>query len=349
MSIVGQTKRFVTTRILSLIKPKHQQMFSFGLQALTLTPYESLGSNARLVVENLSTASSKIYRLVSSKTLLVNFHRLVRESGLVKKTSLVNIDFSTFCGFQALCFGVQTGEGRALPVWNASITYPIKFVGSQNIFVLEQLKAFGACLGFYPGFVFDRGFWIPCVMKFLLRNNIMFYLRIKKGQQLYQIDKGKRQKAVIIGKYTKDATITLFGYKLRLVVSPPPPKQTDPKKKQNTERWYILTNDLETNKDDVLEIYDTRFEIEETFKDHKHIQKLKILRIRKIETFTILLWFASLAQWLAWWIKGVPAGKKGIQVNQKKKRSFFRIFWEELQFALRIDGLNRVVDLVAPG
>src|SRR5437867_267349 len=117
MSIVGQTRRFVTTRILPFIKPKHQQMFSFGLQALTLTPYESLGSNARLVVENLSTASSKIYRLVSNKTLLSNFHRLVRETGLVTKTSLVNVDFSTFCGFQTLCFGVQTEEGRALPVW----------------------------------------------------------------------------------------------------------------------------------------------------------------------------------------------------------------------------------------
>src|SRR6266705_5082865 len=178
MSIVGQTRRFVTTRILSLIKPKHQQMFSFGLQALTLTPYESLGSNARLVVETLLTASSKIYRFVSNKTLLSNFHRLVRESGLVKKTSLVNVDFSTFCGFQALCFGVQTEKGRALPVWNASITYPITFVGSQNIFVLEQIKTFGKTLGFYPRFVFDRGFWIPIVMKYLLKNKILFYLRI---------------------------------------------------------------------------------------------------------------------------------------------------------------------------
>ena len=142
MNIVGQTRKFVTTRILSFIKPKHQQMFSFGLAALTLTPYESLGSNARMVVNNVSTASSKIYRLVSNKTVLLNFHRLVRESGLVTKVSLVNVDFSTFCGFQALCFGVQTEKGRALPVWNASITYPIKFVGSQNIFVLEQIKAF---------------------------------------------------------------------------------------------------------------------------------------------------------------------------------------------------------------
>lgn len=348
MSIVGQTRKFVTTRILSLIKPKHQQMFSFGLQALTLTPYESLGSNARLVVKNLSTASSKIYRLTTNKTVVKDFWKLVTLSGLVQKTSLVNVDFSTFCGFQALCFGVQTGEGRAIPVWNACITYPIKFVGSQNIFVLEQLKAFGTRLGFYPRFVFDRGFWIPCVIKFLLKHKIIFYLRIKQGQSLVGWEKGRKQQARIIGKNTKDGNISLFGYKIRLVVSGPPPKQTNPKKKQNTQRWYIITNDMDTSHEGILEIYATRFEIEETFKDHKHIQKLKVLHIRKIETFTILLWFASLAQWIAWWMNGErPETKK--KTHPKKKRSFFRIFWEELQFALHTDELNRAVGLIAPG
>lgn len=348
MSIVGQTRKFVTTRILSLIKPKHQQMFSFGLQALTLTPYESLGSNARLVVKNLSTASSKIYRLTTNKTVVKDFWKLVTLSGLVQKTSLVNVDFSTFCGFQALCFGVQTGEGRAIPVWNACITYPIKFVGSQNIFVLEQLKAFGTRLGFYPRFVFDRGFWIPCVIKFLLKHKIIFYLRIKQGQSLTVWEKGRKQQARIIGKNTKDGNISLFGYKIRLVVSPPPPKQNNPKKKQNTQRWYIITNDTDTSREGILGIYATRFEIEETFKDHKHIQKLKVLHIRKIETFTILLWFASLAQWIAWWMNGErPWTKK--KTHPKKKRSFFRIFWEELQSALRIEGLNCVAGLGAPG
>ncbi len=81
MNIVGQTKKFVSTRLLLFVKPKHRKLFVFGIQALTLTPYESLGSNARLVVGNISTAASKIYRLVSNKTLLTNFHRLVRESG----------------------------------------------------------------------------------------------------------------------------------------------------------------------------------------------------------------------------------------------------------------------------
>src|SRR5258708_7460580 len=172
MDIVEQTAMFVTTRILPSVKPQQLKLFSFGLQALSLTPYQSLGSNARHIIANTHTASSKIYRLVSNKTLLKNFQRMVTVSGLVTRNSFINVDFSTFCGFQALVFAVQTGKGRALPVWNNSLTYPIEQEGSQNIFVLEELKQFGGTLGFFPRFVFDRGFWIPCVMKFFLEHKI---------------------------------------------------------------------------------------------------------------------------------------------------------------------------------
>jgi len=341
MNIVGQTRRFVTKRILSCIKPKHTKLFEFGLKALSFSPYDSLNSNARGIIENIHTASSKIYRLMSNKTILNNFPKLLSLSGLVKRSSLVNVDFSTFCGFQALCFGVQTGKGRCIPVWNNCITYPINFVGSQNSFVLEELKSFGKCLGFFPRFVFDRGFWIPVIMKFMLEKKIIFYLRIKQGQELNWISKkGRRmQKAVKIGKYSKDAEISLFGYKMRLIVSPPPPPQINPKKPQNTQRWYIITNDLTSFRETILKIYRTRFEIEEVFKDLKHIQKLKVLRIKEKKTFTILLWFATLTFWVAWWIKG----DKPEDTDAKHKLSFFRVFWEELQRAIRIRQLNLLV------
>jgi hypothetical protein len=342
MSIVGQTRKFVMKRILTHFPKKQHQMVSFGIKALSFTAYDSLASNARLVVGNTYTAASKMYRLMSHKTLVNNFSKLVALSGFVQRSSVVNVDFSTFCGFQALCFGVQTGAGRAIPIWNNSITYPIEFVGSQNQFVLEELKRFGKCLGFYPRFVFDRGFWIPIVMKFMLKHKIMFYLRIKQGQSLQWNKPGKAQKAKIIGRCTKDATITLFGNQMRLIVSPPPPKQTNSKKEQNSQRWYIITNDMESSREDSLGIYATRFEIEEVFKDYKHIQKLKLLRIKKKETFTILLWFATLAFWVAWWTNGTREESE-TTVHPKKKRSFFRIFWEELQLALRADGMQRLM------
>ena len=341
MNILGQTRKFVTNKILPVVKQKHQKLFSFGIQALSFTAYESLGSNARVILENTFTASSKIYRLASNKTMVNNFHRLVSSIGFVTKKSLVNIDFSTFCGFQTLAFGVQTGKGRAIPVWLNCLTYPIKTVGSQNIFVLDEIKALGKLLGFYPAFVFDRGFWIPVVMKFLLKHNILFYLRIKQGQELLWDKNGKKTKAKIIGKYTKDAMVNLFGYKMRLIVSPPPLKQINPKKKQNIQRWYIVTNDQKSSREEILEIYKTRFEIEETFKDFKHIQKLKILRIKTKETFIILLWFATLAFWIAWWTNGKEPGKQ--VCNPKKQRSFFRKFWEDLQRKLRTKAMEQLV------
>lgn len=341
MSILGQTRKFVTQRILSIVKPKHKKLFSFGIQALSFTAYDSLGSNARQIVTNLCTASSKIYRLVSNKTLLSNFHRLVLATGFVTRKSVINVDFSTFCGFQTLAFGVQTGKGRTIPVWLNCLTYPIRFVGSQNLFVLSEIKSFGKLLGFYPSFVFDRGFWIPCVMKFLLKNNILLYLRIKQGQELYWEKRGMKIKAKTMGKATKDGRIMLFGHTMRLIVSPPPPKQVNPKKQEHTQRWYILTNDMESSKEEILRIYATRFEIEELFKDYKHIQKLKVLHIRKKETFVILLWFASLTCWIAWWIQGEKG--EAAAGNPKKKRSYFRIFWETFQQALRANGMQHVI------
>lgn len=361
MDIVEQTGMFVTTRILPYVKPQHLKLFSFGIQALSLTAYTSLGSNARQIITNIHTAGSKIYRLVSNKTMLKNFHKILIASGLVTRDSLINVDFSTFCGFQALVFAIQTGKGRALPVWNNSLTYPIEKPGSQNIFVLDEIKQFGETLSFFPRFVFDRGFWIPCVMKFFLEHRIIFYLRIKQGQQLEWIqtksgknkrrkkrrgEKGKKRAAIVIGIQTKDAQITIFGSKMRLIVSPPPGPQANRKKKRNTERWYILTSDVCSSREKILQIYKTRFEIEETFKDIKHIEQLKVLHIKTIKTFTILLWFATLTFWLAYW-RGNTRNEK--QTTPKKKRSFFKIFWEDLQRAFRIERLNLVIGISAPG
>jgi len=376
MDIIAQTNSFVTTHILPFVKPKHKKLFSFGMQALSFTHYTSLGSNARQIIANAHTASSKMYRLMKNKVLVDNFHKLIVVSHLVTKQSLINVDFSTFCGFQSLVFALQTNIGRALPVWNDCLTYPIKEEGSQNIFVLEQVKKFGKTLGFFPRFVYDRGFWIPCLMQFLLRGKIPFYLRIKAGQHLEWVSqshkgitlpclnatkatdkrkknkkkKGRRGKkrnkkatAESIGTITKDAQITLFGYPVRLIVSPPPPKQTNPKKHQNTQRWYIITNDQTSMRSEILRIYKTRFEIEETFKDMKHIQKMKILHINEKQTFTTLLWFATLTFWIAYWVeKETPRGITEL----KKKLSFFRSFWERFQRAIRQGGLNSAVGLL---
>lgn len=320
----------ISTNILPKVKPKHQQLFQFGIKAFSLTAFTSLNSNARVIIENVNTASSKVYRLVSNEGILSDFESVLKSSSLVQRDSLVNIDFSTFCGFETLSFAVQTKLGRAIPVWANCITYPIKEVGSQNKFVLGEIEKFGEILGFFPSFVFDRGFWIPELMKFMLERKITFYLRIKQGQKLER-KIGKKTKAVTISKYTKDTTITLFGYQMRLVISPLPQK--------SKERWYILTNDFDSKREQVLNIYAHRFEIEETFKDLKHICKLKRFFIQSKLTFRILLMFVSLSFWLAFWSQKLLQ-LSVIKVNRHKKRSYFRIFWEQLQREVRLKLLS---------
>lgn len=326
--IVYQTGILVNTKILPQIKTKHQGLFKFGLQALSLSPFASLNSNARMVIANESTATSKIFRLTSKEKVLDYFPKLLSRLNLVNKTSLVNVDFSTFCGFETLAFGVQTKEGRAIPIWANCLTYPIKEVGSQNIFVTDEIKKFALSLGFYPKFVFDRGFWIPDMIRFFLEENVTFYLRIKASKLLESENGIKSAKA--LGKPRKDIPIKLYGYPLRLIVSSPPPKVTQKGKEPPKERWYILTNDLSSTRQQVLDIYKHRFEIEETFKDLKHVCDLKKFFIKKKLTFKILLMFACLAFWIAYRCRKFTS-LKSTTLHPKKKRSYFLVWWEEIQ------------------
>ncbi len=329
----------LNNQILPNISAKHKGLFTFGIQALSLAPFSSLNSNARCVVANESTACSKIYRLVSKQKILNYFPVILTRLDLVRVNSLVNIDFSTFCGFETLAFGVQTSLGRAIPVWANCLTYPIEEVGSQNSFVISEIKSFCLHLGFCPSFVFDRGFWIPELIKYFLGENITFYLRIKQGKLLEWGD-GKKCQAVNIGRYTKDATITIFDHKARLIVSPPPPKMKGGKPKLQ-ERWYILTNDFDSEREEILAIYYHRFEIEETFKDLKHIFDLKKFLIKTKLTFRILLAFATLAFWLSYLCQKLTLLRS--KTHPKKQRSYFRIWWEEIQRALREKSLHLVI------
>ena len=144
--------------------------------------------------------------------------------------------------------------------------------------------------------------------------------------------------AKTLGSRNKDNQVKLYGHNLRLIVSPPPPKKQGFLLK---ERWYILTNDFKSQRKEALIIYKHRFEIEETFKDLKHICKLKKFLIKKNLTFKILLMFETLAFWIAFWCRKFTQPTL-IQINPKKKRSYFKIWWEIVQRELRQQSLTRI-------
>ena len=171
--------------------------------------------------------------------------------------------------------------------------------------------------------------------------NIIFYLRIKQSKLLEfgESNEGNIKSASRIGRLTKDATVSLYGYKLRLVISPPPLL----KKGKKQERWYILTNDFTFSRETVLNIYNHRFEIEETFKDLKHISKLKKFFIKKKLSFRILLNFVYLSFWIAYWCTKLTLLTL-IGINPKKRKSYFKLWWESIQRQIRNPLLKSILE-----
>src|SRR5687768_4529651 len=125
MSILQESYDFLQTKLLPTIAKRHQHLFTFGFEALTLRPFVSLNGNARMTHPKRKTAESLIYRLTKNSAMLGYFTNGMLSLKLVNPHDTINVDFSTFCGFQVLTFAKQTQLGRALPVYFDTITYPM--------------------------------------------------------------------------------------------------------------------------------------------------------------------------------------------------------------------------------
>lgn len=326
MSIVNQSYAFLQNRLLPMIAPKHKGLFTFGFEALTLRPFVSLNGNARMTLFNRNTAETKIYRLVSNGKLLPYFTVLASNLHLVKPGDCINVDFSTFCGFEVLTFAKQTNLGRAIPLCMGAITYPINDPGSQTLFVMNEIKKFVISIGFTPTFIFDRGFESPFIIPFLLKENIPFIVRVKQGK--FVNFEGADIPLKNLPWFEKDTVVAAYNQKFRIVVSE--------KKQDMEEPWHLLTNILIKTKEEIIASYYFRFEIEETFKDLKHLFDMKTFyRIKKKQTFLILLWFYILSVWLSFLLKRTRRYLvKRICLNKHKKLSIIRFFVESIQLEL---------------
>ena len=323
MNILLQTVKLFNNKIVPLIGKRHRKLFFFGFQALSLQDFVSLNSNARSIIGNRSTAESKIFRLVSSERVQKYFLCMASSLGLVKPTDIVNVDFSSFCGFEVLTFAKQTLLGRAIPLYFAPLTYPIILdEKSQTLFTIKEIRRFKEIFGFYPVFVFDRGFTLPLLVEFMTSECITFYLRMKKDKSVEFL--GKIIPVRNLPWYENDCRINVYGKSLRLVVS----------EKKRDEPWYILTNDFASSRDNVISRYYFRFEIEETFKDLKHVGRLKKFFIRKKLTFSILLWFLILSIWLSFLVTQMRYFiRNRIKINTHKRLSLMKQFFESISQA----------------
>ena len=285
MNILKQKLVFFN-RTNQLVPRQLQGLFLFGCHTLALQNIVSIRSNARSYVTNFNTAKSKAYRLLANPRWLTIFPQLLGRLGLVSVTSRVALDFSTFGRFQILAFAVQTRLGRALPVYFEIITYPIT-EDSQNIFICEAIERFVTAVCCRPKLVMDRGFACPYILKHLAQLSHLFLVRIKAMKTLTNEEK----KLIFQAQYSPENGLLVHVYEhdLRLVVSDDPGNGNQP--------WYLITNDVVSVRGGIIADYYHRFEIDEFFKDAKWLQGLEHLRVKKIRSMSVVLWFVILGWW----------------------------------------------------
>jgi Transposase DDE domain len=319
------------------ITSKWRGQLSFGIQALTLKPFASLASNARQTVGNPDTAGTKMDRLVSNAGLAEALSAAVANLGFIRPSSIVACDHSDFNGLMAFVGAVQTRRGRAVPCL-VETTYSPRLPARNDDVPMRKkklrqayrqldynlyeqaetaLEDFADKLGFWPRLVFDRGFGGKNFVRSLMRHKVTFYVRLKAGRRV-ELD----TECLRVSELTAlDERIQLEGMNLRIVRSDDP---------ETGEPWYILTSDMRSTRTKIVRIYYHRFEIEETFKDLKHILDLDQSKLNRPLSLKVVLWFTSLSVILSflagWW-----AQKPDKTRHPKKALSWFRQFFEALQ------------------
>lgn len=339
--IVRGIKTQTQNELLPVTNRYWRSQLQFGLQAYGLRSFQSATGNARMVVPNADTAARKSERLFANAGLGLQLGSVFDSLALVKPSSFVNVDHSDMNGLTALVGAVQTRHGRAIPCL-VEATYSDRLPSTPEApkrkqalrrartearkwqsftgHYIDALQGLHDRLGFWPKLVFDRGFGNESLVTHLQAEGATFYVRLKGGRFVHLGDQRIATKLLA----QTDATVELFGLHLRIVRSP--------KSRRAHEPWYILTNDLSSSRNKVVRIYYHRFEIEETFKDMKHIFELKRTRLNKPLSLKLLLWFVSLGIALLYAVTK-PTKTLSKQTHPKKQTSWLRQAYEQLQQA----------------
>lgn len=340
-NIVRDIRTCIQNQLLPCLPHYWHEQLSFGLKAYGLRAFQSVTGNARQVIPNPDTAARKSERLLANLNLAEQLGVVFDSLGLVRPGSFINIDHTDLNGLLALVGAVQTRKGRAVPCL-VEATYSEQLSAHDDApprekqlrqawaqarqwqcftgHVIDSLQDFADRLGFWPKLVFDRGFGNYSLVTHLQAEGATFYIRLKAGRYVELDGESVEVKQL----QDKDATVQLFGLTLRVVRSP--------KSRRAKEPWYILTNDFSSSRSKVVRVYYHRFEIEETFRDVKHIWGLKRTRLNKPSSLRFILWLVSLGIALLYMVTK-PAKQTLYRWHRKKQISWLRQAFEQWQQA----------------
>jgi hypothetical protein len=342
--IVRDSRTLIQNKLLPAVPRKWLTQVSFGIQAYSLQAFQSATGNARRVVANPNTAARKSERLLANLRLAEQLGTVFDQLGLIRPSSYLNIDHSDMYGLTALVGAVQTRNGRAIPAM-VETTYALHIPASgsskstprterlradmraarrQQSFTghtIDALQNLHDRLGFWPkGLVFDRGFGNESIVTHLAAEGATFYIRLKGGRYV-EADGQKTEVKQLKGN---DTTIRLYGITLRVIRSP--------KSRRAKEPWYILTNDRASSRNKVVRIYYHRFEIEESFKDLKHIFEFRRVQLTKPNSLKVLLWLIFLG-FAVLYVVTKPTKQTVANRHPKKRVSWLRQAMERMQQA----------------
>ena len=341
-SIVRGIRTRIQNQLLPAVPSRWRPQLTFGLQAYGLRAFQSASGNARMVVANSHTGIRKAERLFQNTAFTGQLGFVFDQLGLVKPNSYVNVDHSDMHGLTALVGAVQTRKGRALPCM-VETTYAhhipahedaaphwkrlraaMKAARRQQTFTehtVASLQGLADRLGFWPRLVFDRGFGNKSIVTHLHEAGATYYIRLKAGRQVECDGETTEIKTLP----SKDALVHMYDLSVRVIRSP--------KDRRAQEPWYILTNDFTSSRAKIIQTYYHRFEIEETFRDIKHIFEYKRTRLIKPNNLKLILWLVSLGIALLYLVTK-PTKQTVHKGHPKKQTSWLRQAYEQLQQAL---------------
>ncbi|HEU5188033.1 MAG TPA: transposase [Candidatus Saccharimonadales bacterium] len=335
MSTVQKIRSAVQYLQQTYIAKGKARRFACGVAALSLEAFESLNAAGRGLGLNRFTGENRIRRLVTDTTLADQLQQLLVSEALGSRSGYFycSLDHSQFGPFCIAVLAVSVRKGRAIPVW-CQVNVSEAALAAPLLTALETLFEFISFVApkLKLVLVMDRWFASDKLFKLFAKYDTYFIARTK-SDKLVQLPWDPSWWKEPIGDIShRELVVAYRKHKLRLV-------RSDFKDGiKGGEPWFLLTNlPEEITRRQVLNRYAERFEIEESFKDVKWLNRLEWQRVRKPEVIRTLLLFVFLGWWLVWRYVAPSITKQTPQtkLHPKKRLSWFRLAWEELQRLLR--------------
>jgi len=335
MSTVQNIRRAVKQLQQTYITKGKARRFACGVAALSLEAFESLNVAGRSLGLNRFTGENRIRRSVTDAQLADQLQHLLVAEGFTGKQGYwyCSLDHSQFGPFCIAVLAVSVRKGRAIPIW-------CQVNVSEAALVTPLLTALEVLLGTLGSIapslklvlVMDRWFASDKLFKLFMKYDTYFIARTKSDKRIQLPWDPSWWKTPILDVSHEELPITYRAHKLRLVRSRLRSGMKDP------EPWFLLTNLPEIiTRRQLLNRYKERFEIEEAFKDVKWLQRLEWQRVKRADVIRSLLLFTFLGWWLLWRYVRPAVSQQAPQykLHPKKRLSWFRLAWEELQRLLR--------------